>query len=149
MADYKKPAEEVSAKEAEEAFANAAKAFGNFGRRSGGFQRVAIPAEDPTPEETPAPVAEATQVITPVTASAVVEEVEEHSEDLPEEYEPTADEVNEYIAFSALEDALNRHKDVYGTGEKQGRGRRYHDYGFGRGISFDGPSYWEDDEDSI
>ena len=63
-----------------------------------------------------------------------------------EDYEPTNEEIEEEVAFSALEQALNRHKEVYGDTRK-GRRSRYHDYGFGMGISFDGPDAYEDDED--
>lgn len=82
---------------------------------------------------------------TTVIPSAVVfdyygdEEYDENDDD----YEPTNEELEEEVAFSALEQALNRHKEVYGDTRK-GRRNRYHDYGFGMGITFDGP---DDDED--
>ena len=84
---------------------------------------------------------------TTVIPSAVVfdyyDDYDEEYDD--EDYEPTNEEIEEEVAFSALEQALNRHKEVYGDTRK-GRRNRYHDYGFGMGISFDGPDY-EDDED--
>ena len=84
---------------------------------------------------------------TTVIPSAVVfdyyeDDYDEYDDD---DYEPTNEELEEEVAFSALEQALNRHKEVYGDTRK-GRRNRYHDYGFGMGISFDGPDY-EDDED--
>ena len=65
-----------------------------------------------------------------------------------EEYEYTEADVEEEAAFSALEQALSRHADVYGDPRKNRRAR-YHDYGFGMGISFDGPSYFDDEDDDI
>ncbi len=122
MADTKKPIEEVSMEDAQAMFANAAKAMGGSQGRSAGFRRVSIPVSEP------------------VRPSRVSSE-EEYDDD----YEPTNEELEEEVAFSALEQALNRHKEVYGDTRK-GRRNRYHDYGFGMGISFDGPDY-EDDED--
>ncbi|MBQ8083062.1 MAG: hypothetical protein IJ241_02635 [Clostridia bacterium] len=82
---------------------------------------------------------------TTVIPSAVVFDYYDDDEYDDDDYEPTNEELEEEVAFSALEQALNRHKEVYGDTRK-GRRNRYHDYGFGMGISFDGPDY-EDDED--
>lgn len=67
-------------------------------------------------------------------------------EDEYDDDEITNEMIEEEMAFSALEAALNRHADVYGDPRKNRR-NRYHDYGFGMGITFDGPSYYDDDED--
>lgn len=72
---------------------------------------------------------------------------EEYDEEYDEE-ELTNEMLEEEIAFSALAAALDRHADVYGDPRKN-RKNRYHDYGFGMGITFDGPSYDDDDEDDI
>lgn len=82
---------------------------------------------------------------TTVIPSAVVFDYYGDEEDeYEDDYEPTNEELEEEVAFSALEQALNRHKEVYGDTRK-GRRNRYHDYGFGMGISFDGPD--ADDEE--
>ena len=82
---------------------------------------------------------------TTVIPSAVVFDYYGDEEDeYDDDYEPTNEELEEEVAFSALEQALNRHKEVYGDTRK-GRRNRYHDYGFGMGITFDGPD--ADDED--
>lgn len=77
--------------------------------------------------------------------AVVFDYYDDEDEEYDDDYEPTNEELEEEVAFSALEQALNRHKEVYGDTRK-GRRNRYHDYGFGMGISFDGPDY-EDDED--
>ena len=77
--------------------------------------------------------------------AVVFDYYDDDDEEYDDDYEPTNEELEEEVAFSALEQALNRHKEVYGDTRK-GRRNRYHDYGFGMGISFDGPEY-EDDED--
>ena len=83
---------------------------------------------------------------TTVIPSAVVFDYYDDYEDgYDDDYEPTNADLEEEVSFSALEEALNRHKQVYGDTRK-GRRNRYHDYGFGMGITFDGPDY-EDDED--
>lgn len=64
------------------------------------------------------------------------------------EYEYTQADIEEEVAFTALEEALSRHADVYGD-PRQSRSHRYHDYGFGMGISFDGPSYFDEEDDEI
>lgn len=69
----------------------------------------------------------------------------EDDEDYEEE-ELTDDEINEMIAFNALAASLDRHKDVYGDPRKHRR-NRYHDYGFGMGITFDGVDNYADYED--
>lgn len=87
---------------------------------------------------------------TTIIPSAVTFDYGDEYED-DEEYddeELTNEMLEEEIAFSALEAALNRHAEVYGDPRKN-RKNRYHDYGFGMGITFDGPSYDDDDEDDI
>lgn len=230
MAEQKKPVKEVSAAEAEELFANAAKALGGNRGRSAGFRRVSIPVSepvrpDPLPKSAPVeePVKEPEPVVIPAPQKLQSErkawylrkKQEEEEQDLPvsrqklearqearraketeedddvrvyepsdsyessevsssgydfgattvipsavtfdygeeydeyeEDYEYTDADLEEEVAFSALEQALNRHADVYGDPRKNRR-NRYHDYGFGMGITFDGPSYYEDDEDDI
>ncbi len=231
MAELKKPVEEVSAAEAEELFANAAKALGGNRGRSAGFRRVSIPVSEPVrPDPLPktTPVEEAVKEPEPVVIPApqklqserkawylrkkqeeeeqdlpisrqklearhearLAEEAaeeddirvyesdaseepsgvsssgydfaattvipsavtfdygEEYGEEYDGDYEYTDADLEEEVAFSALEQALNRHADVYGDPRKNRR-NRYHDYGFGMGITFDGPSYYEDDEDDI
>lgn len=230
MAEQKKPVKEVSAAEAEELFANAAKALGGSRGRSAGFRRVSIPVSEPVrPDPLPKtaaveePVKEPEPVVIPapqklqserkawylrkkkeeeeqdlpisrqklearkearaaeaaaeeddvrvyepsdshessevsssgydfgattVIPSAVTFDYGEEYEDYDEDYEYTDADLEEEVAFSALEQALNRHADVYGDPRKNRR-NRYHDYGFGMGITFDGPSYYEDDEDDI
>lgn len=224
MAEQKKPVEAVSAAEAEELFANAAKALGGNRGRSAGFRRVSIPVSgpvrsDPLPKAAPAeePETEPEAVVIPPPQKLQSErkawylrkKKEEEEQDLPisreklearrearqaeasaeeddvriyeasdapevssggydfaattvipsavtfdygeeydEDYEYTDADLEEEVAFSALEQALNRHADVYGDPHR-GRRSRYHDYGFGMGITFDGPSVYEDDEDDI
>lgn len=163
MADLKKPVEEVSAQEAQEMFANAAKALGGNKARSAGFHRVSIPVEKPMrpaeieepetvrtyepevreyePEEEERYALGATTII----PSAVVFDSYEEYDEEEEEWEPSSADIEEEVAFSALEEALNRHAQVYGDmGER--RRHRYHDYGFGMGITFDGPSYFDDED---
>lgn len=85
----------------------------------------------------------ATTVIPNAVVFDYYDDDDEYDED---DYEPTNEELEEEVAFSALEQALNRHKEVYGDTRK-GRRNRYHDYGFGMGITFDGPDAYEDDDD--
>ncbi|MBQ7228838.1 MAG: hypothetical protein IJS23_04420 [Clostridia bacterium] len=83
---------------------------------------------------------------TTVIPNAVVfDYYDDYEDEYDDDYEPTNADLEEEVSFSALEEALNRHKQVYGDTRK-GRRNRYHDYGFGMGITFDGPDY-EDDED--
>lgn len=83
---------------------------------------------------------------TTVIPSAVVFDYYGDEEDeYEDDYEPTDADLEEEVAFSALEQALNRHKEVYGDTRK-GRRNRYHDYGFGMGITFDGPDYGDDED---
>ena len=83
---------------------------------------------------------------TTVIPSAVVfDYYDDYEDEYDDDYEPTNADLEEEVSFSALEEALNRHKQVYGDTRK-GRRNRYHDYGFGMGITFDGPDS-EDDED--
>ena len=163
MADLKRPVEEVSAAEAEQLFASAARALGGTGGRSAGFRRVSIPVPEPIRPE-PERAEESTIVLDPVPAvseeadrfgfgsttvipSAVVfDRYEDEGYGEEEEFEPTNADIEEEVAFSALEEALRRHADVYGD-PRQNRRDRYHDYGFGMGITFDGPAGYEDDED--
>ena len=229
MPDIKKPVEEVSAEEAQQLFANAAKALGGNRARATGFHRVSIPVEEPVrsnpvPKTEPVRPAEEPVTVAEEVAAAVEAPVEEtrsskrkawylrrrkeeeegavkisdkgrkeaaplpeeepvreyepavreydpeeeeryefgatavipsavvfdayddyEGEEDEEEYEYTGADIEEEVAFSALEEALRRHADVYGDPRKN-RPNRYHDYGFGMGITFDGPSY-EDDED--
>ena len=155
MADTKKPFEEVSAEDAQAMFANAAKALGGSQGRSAGFRRVSIPVSEPVRPSRISSEDEyddyderydfgATTVIPGAVVFDYSDDYDEEYDD--EDYEPTSEEIEEEVAFSALEQALNRHKEVYGDTRK-GRRSRYHDYGFGMGISFDGPDAYEDDED--
>lgn len=83
---------------------------------------------------------------TTVIPNAVVfDYYDDYEDEYDDDYEPTNADLEEEVSFSALEEALNRHKQVYGDTRKSRR-NRYHDYGFGMGITFDGPDY-EDDED--
>ncbi|MGX8691424.1 MAG: hypothetical protein ACSW70_02295, partial [Eubacteriales bacterium] len=75
---------------------------------------------------------------TTVIPSAVVfDYYDDYEDEYDDDYEPTNADLEEEVSFSALEEALNRHKKVYGDTRK-GRRNRYHDYGFGMGITFDG-----------
>ncbi len=87
---------------------------------------------------------------TPVIPSAVVfdyyEDEEDDYDDYDDDYEPTQEDIEEEASFSALEAALGRHKQMYGDNSRK-RGNRYHDYGFGMGISFDGLDDYDDDDE--
>lgn len=153
MADPKKPIEEVSAEDAQALFASAAKALGGSEGRSAGFRRVSIPVSEPVrPEPLPEPLPEPepdyeeyhARRSTPVIPSAVVFDYYEDEDD--DDYEPTQEDLEEEAAFSALEAALGRHKQMYGDHSRK-RGNRYHDYGFGMGISFDGLDNYDDEEE--
>lgn len=58
---------------------------------------------------------------------------DQNSED---EFVPTREELEEEVAFSALEDSLRLHKQLYGKAVES-RQTAFHDYGFGMGINFD------------
>ena len=106
---------------------------------------------------------EEAEVVAAAAAAPVVEELAEDEDIRIAESRPSRisseDEYDDYderydfgattvipsaVVFDYLEQALNRHKEVYGDTRK-GRRNRYHDYGFGMGISFDGPDYEDDD----
>ena len=132
--------------------------MGGTGGRSAGFRRVSIPVPKPVRAEESTVVLDPVPVVseeadrfgfgsTTVIPSAVVfDRYEDEAYGEEEEFEPTNADLEEEVAFSALEDALRRHADVYGD-PRQNRRNRYHDYGFGMGITFNGPSGYEDDED--
>ena len=83
---------------------------------------------------------------TTVIPNAVVfDYYDDYEDEYDDDFEPTNADLEEEVSFSALEEALNRHKQVYGDTRK-GRRNRYHDYGFGMGITFDGPDYEDDEE---
>ncbi len=163
MPEMNRPVESVSTETAEQLFASAARAMGGNRGRAVGYNRVSIPVSGALYRELFPEVDEPTTAFEPVAQddweeaerfdfrstayipSAVVFDSyeDEYEED---DYEPTNADIEEEVAFSALADALDRHADVYGD---MGRSRstRFHDYGFGMGITFDGPSYFDDDEE--
>lgn len=161
MSEMNRPVESVSTEMAEQLFASAARAMGSNLGRAVGYNRVSIPVseevrrnyyteaepEEPTATFEPVPFGSEDRFdfrSTAVIPSAVV--FDSYEEEYDDEYEPTNADLEEEVAFSALADALDRHAQVYGD---IGRTRpRFHDYGFGRGISFDGPDYYEDEEEN-
>lgn len=162
MSEMNRPVESVSTEMAEQLFASAARAMGGNRGRAVGYNRVSIPVseevrrnyyteaepDEPTMEMDSVPAIETEDWFdrgaTTVIPSAVV--FDSYEEEYDDEYEPTNADLEEEVAFSALADALDRHAQVYGD---IGRTRpRFHDYGFGRGISFDGPDYYEDEEEN-
>ena len=98
----------------------------------------------PEPEEEPEErydFAATTVIPSAVTFDYGEEDYDDYADD-----EVTDEMIEEEMAFSALAAALDRHADVYGDPRKS-RKNRYHDYGFGMGITFDGPSYYDEDDD--
>lgn len=168
MSEMNRPVESVSTEAAEQLFASAARAMGGNRGRAVGYNRVSIPVseevrrkyypepepDEPTTELDPVPAIETEDWFgrgaTTVIPSAVVFDSYEEPYDEPyeeayeeEPFEPTNADLEEEVAFSALAEALDRHAQVYGD---IGSTRpRFHDYGFGRGISFDGPDFFEDE----
>ena len=166
MSEMNRPVESVSTEMAEQLFASAARAMGGNRGRAVGYNRVSIPVseevrrkyypepevDEPTAEMEPVPVIETEDwfdrgATTVIPSAVVFDSYEEPYDDSYEEeaFEPTDADLEEEVAFSALADALDRHAQVYGD---IGLTRpRFHDYGFGRGISFDGPDYFEDESE--
>ena len=114
MADTKKPFEEVSAEDAQAMFANAAKALGGSQGRSAGFRRVSIPVSEPVRPSRISSEDEyddyderydfgATTVIPGAVVFDYSDDYDEEYDD--EDYEPTNEEIEEEVAFSALEQA--------------------------------------------
>ena len=145
MDELRNPAETVSATDAERLFAAAANAMGGDRARPAGRNRVSIPVSVyDVPEQDPEPFEEMEDIYSFASSSAYIPSavVFDRYED---DYEPSNEALEEEVAFSALEQALNRHREVYGDAARHRP--RFHDYGFGRGISFDGPSYEDDEEE--
>ena len=168
MPEMNLPVESVSTETAEQLFASAARAMGGNRGRAVGYNRVSIPVsetvrrdyysvpepDEPTMEMDTAFVSQtedwfdrgATTVIPSAVVFGSYGEYDEEPYDesyAEEDFEPTNADLEEEVAFSALADALDRHAQVYGD---IGLTRpRFHDYGFGRGISFDGPDFYEDE----